>query len=150
MLQARTRTPWQRVPLGARRRATARWLSAWKREAADYRVVLETSPETVLSLHAESALDWTNPIRISGGVALLWVADGRPQAFACFFRYKWEGRVQEAHEFHSLATVPLVASLGGRPLWHPAGPGIRLEPIPAPPAGGDGCGTTSPDPRPGA
>jgi hypothetical protein len=105
----------------------------WKREAADYRVVLETSPETVLSLNAESALDWTNPIRISGGVALLWVADGRPQAFACFFRYKWEGRVHEAHEFHSLATVPLVASLGGRPLWHPAGPGIRPEPIPGAP-----------------
>jgi hypothetical protein len=105
----------------------------WKKEAAEYRVVLETSPARVLSLQAESALDWTNPIRISGGVALLWVADGQPQALACFFRYKWEGRVQEAHEFHSLATVPLVASLDERPLWHPAGPGIKPVPIPGAP-----------------
>jgi len=105
----------------------------WKREAADYRVVLQTSPETVPSLRADSALDWTNPIRVDDGVALLWVADGRPQVFACFFRYKWEGHVGEAHEFHSLATVPLVASLGGRPLWHPQSPGIRPEPFPGVP-----------------
>ncbi len=93
----------------------------WKREAADYRVVLQTSPETVPSLRAEPALDWTNPMRGDDGVCLVWVADGRPQAFACFFRYG--GNVSEAHEFHSLATVPLVASLGGRLLWHPRGRG---------------------------
>lgn len=61
----------------------------WKREAADYRVILRTAPEVVLSLRAESALNWTNPMRIDDGVSLLWVADGRPQVFACFFRYKW-------------------------------------------------------------
>ncbi len=105
----------------------------WKREAAEYRLTLKTTPETVLSLQTESALDWTNPIRISGGVALVWVADGQPQAFACFFRYQWDGRVQEAHEFHSLATVPLVASLDARPLWHPVGPGIKPVPIPGAP-----------------
>src|SRR5271156_2607058 len=32
-----------------------------------------------------------------------------------------------------MPTVPLVASLGARPLWHPAGPGIRSEPIPGAP-----------------
>ena len=103
----------------------------WKREAAEYRIVVQTSPETVPSLRAEPALEWTNPIRADDGVCLLWVADGRPQAFACFFRYG--GRVSEAHEFHSLATVPLVASLDRQPLWHPRGPGIRPETIPGAP-----------------
>ena len=99
----------------------------WQREAAEYRVVLQTSPETVPSLRPMLALDWTNPMRFDDGVSLLWVADGRPQVVACFFRY--EGRVKEAHEFHSLATVPLVTSLGGQALWHPQGKGIVLKSI---------------------
>ncbi len=105
----------------------------WKREAADYRIVLHTTPETAPSLLADSTLDWTNPIRISGGVGLIWAAEGRPQAFACFFRYKWDGHVREAHEFHSLATVPLTATLHGQSLWHPQTPGIKFAPIPGAP-----------------
>ena len=120
----------------------------WQREAAEYRVVLQTSTETVPSLRPVLALDSTNPMRFDDGVSLLWVADGRPQVFACFFRY--EGRVKEAHEFHSLATVPMVTSLGGRALWHPKGEGIRPKPIAgSPPAGHDGCGAASTDARAG-
>ena len=120
----------------------------WKREAADYRIVLGTLPETSPSLLADSTLDWTNPIRLSGGVGLIWAADGRPQVFACFFRYKWDGNVREAHEFHSLATVPLSATLHGQSLWHPRAPGIEAAPSPGHPVRRDARGATPADARP--
>jgi hypothetical protein len=120
-------------PPGARAARNNPRVERWKREAADYQVVVESSPEIVPSLRTESALDWSNPIRGDDGVSLLWVADGRPHVFACFFRYKAGRSVEDAHEFHSLATVPVVASLGGRTLWHPRGPGIRPAPIPGVP-----------------
>src|SRR5262249_35575051 len=81
-------------------------------------------------LRTDSALDWTNPIRVDDGVVLLWASNGRPVVIACFFRYKWRGHVGEAHEFHSLATAPVLATLKGETLWNPQRPGIKPEPIP--------------------
>jgi hypothetical protein len=106
----------------------------WKREAAKYRIVLHAKRETALVLRDEPALRWTNPVReTDDGLVLLWLSGGRPEAVACFYRAKLDGRTIEAHEFHSLATVPLTATRGGQTVWAPRGPGVILDPIPGAP-----------------
>jgi hypothetical protein len=106
----------------------------WKREAAEYRIVLRTSPETLLTLRDEPALRWTNPVReTDDGLVLVWLSGGRPEAIACFYRAKLYGRTIEAHEFHSLATVRLTGSRRGQTVWAPGGPGITPAPIPGAP-----------------
>jgi hypothetical protein len=110
-------------------------LERWKREAANYRIVAHTDPETALALRDEPALHWTNPLReADDGLVLLWLSGGRPRAVACFYRARWDGRLHEGNEFHSLAPVGLTATLGGRTLWAPPVPGLDPRPIPGVPA----------------
>ena len=117
-------------PAGAGRVLDEKLADRWKREAAEYRIVLHTKPETAPALRDEPALRWTNPIReTDDGLVLLWLSGGRPEAVACFYRARLEGRSIEAHEFHSLATVPLTATRGGRTVWAPRGPGVTPSPI---------------------
>jgi hypothetical protein len=102
----------------------------WKREAAEYRIVLQTKPETAPALRDEPALRWTNPVReTDDGLVWLWLSRGRPAAVACFYRAKLGGRTIEAHEFHSLATVPLTATRGGRTVWATRSPGVTPSAI---------------------
>jgi hypothetical protein len=124
-------------PAGATRLVDEKLTDRWKREAAEYRIVLHTVPESAPTLRAEPVLHWTNPVReTDDGLVMLWLSGGRPEAVACFYRVRFEGRPTETHEFHSLARVPLTASRGGRTVWEPRGPGVDPRPIPgaAPPA----------------
>ena len=112
-------------PAGAGRVLDEKLTDRWKREAAEYRIVLHTKPETAPALRDEPALRWTNPVReTDDGLVWVWLSGGRPEAVACFYRAKLGGRTIEAHEFHSLATVPLTATRGGRTVWSPRGPGV--------------------------
>jgi hypothetical protein len=121
-------------PAGAGQMLDEKLTKRWMREAAAYRIVLHTSPETALALRDEPALRWTNPVReTDDGLVLLWLSGGRPEAIACFYRAKLFGRTIEAHEFHSLATVHLTATRGGETVWAPRGPGVSPEPIPRAP-----------------
>jgi len=109
-------------------------VARWKLEAAEYTIVARTEPETRLSLKAEPVLHWTNPVReADDGLVFLWLVRGRPEVVSCFYRARWEGRLTEAHEFHSLATVPLTATRGGRTVWSPKVAGVTLRPIPGAP-----------------
>jgi hypothetical protein len=132
------------LPLGLASRAQERvakedqqdrkLVDRWKREAAEYRIVAETEPETVLTLKPEPALRWTNPVRdTDDGLVFLWLARGKPAAVACFYRVRFEGRPTEAHEFHSLARVGLSASLEGRTFWSPTVAGVAPKPVPGAP-----------------
>ena len=115
---------------GARKVLDEKLTERWKREAAEYRIVLRTEPETAPVLRDEPALRWTNPVReTDDGLVLVWLSGGRPEAVACFYRAKLFGRLTEAHEFHSLATVPLTATRGGGTVWAPRGPGVTPSPI---------------------
>ena len=106
----------------------------WKSDAAKYRIMVRTEPETPATLRAEPVLSWTNPVRGTyDGLVFVWLSGGRPSAAACFYRVLREGRYFEAHEFHSLALVPLVGSLGDRTFWSPRGPGVTAKPIPGAP-----------------
>jgi hypothetical protein len=119
---------------GAQRVLDEKLTARWKREAAEYRIVLNTKPETAPVLRDEPALRWTNPVReTDDGLVWLWLSGGRPAAVACFYRAKLEGQTIEAHEFQSLATVPLTTIRGGRTVWAPRGPGVTPSPIPGTP-----------------
>ena len=74
---------------GARRVLDEKLTDRWKREAAEYRIVLRTEPETAPALRDEPALRWTNPVReTDDGLVLLWLSGGRPEAVARFYRAK--------------------------------------------------------------
>jgi hypothetical protein len=119
---------------GARRVLDEKLAERWKREAAEYRIVLHTKPATASALRDEPVLRWTNPVRdTDDGLVLLWLSRGRPEAVACFYRAKLGGRSTEAHEFHSLATVPLTATRGGGTVWAPRAPGVSPGPVPGAP-----------------
>ncbi len=119
---------------GAQRVLDEKLTARWKREAAEYRIVLHSKQETPPALRDEPALRWTNPVReTDDGLVWLWLSGGRPAAVACFYRAKLEGRTIEAHEFHSLATVLLTATRSGQTVWAPRIPGVIPSPIPAPP-----------------
>jgi hypothetical protein len=121
-------------PAGAGQMLDEKLTERWKREAAEYRIVLHTNPKTTPALRDEPALRWTNPVReTDDGLVLVWLSGGRPEAVACFYRAKLDGRLIEAHEFQSLATVPLTATRGGQTVWAPRGPGVTLNPIPGAP-----------------
>jgi hypothetical protein len=106
----------------------------WKKEAAEYQIVLGTSPETPAALRLEPVLSWTNPVRGTyDGLVFVWVSDGRPAAAACFYRVLRERRYFEAHEFHSLAPVPLIGTIGDRRFWSPPAPGVTAKPVPGAP-----------------
>ena len=103
-------------------------------EVAEYAVVAHSEPEADLTLKAEPALRWTNPVReTDGGLVFLWLGRGRPEAISCFYRVRFEGRLVEAHEFLSLAPVGLTATLRGRTVWSPPGPGLEFRPFPVAP-----------------
>ena len=106
----------------------------WGREVAEYAVVAHSEPEKELTLKAEPALRWTNPVReTDGGLVFLWLGRGRPEAISCFYRVRFEGRLVEAHEFVSLAPVGMTATFRGRTVWSPPGPGLKFRPVPGAP-----------------
>jgi hypothetical protein len=67
------------------------------------------------------------------GAVFLFVDDvGRPEAAMQPFleRSQQLPHGKWLHEFTSLSTVPIVAKQGGRPLWHPATPGLEFRAVP--------------------
>ena len=103
----------------------------WKAEAAEYAITPRTPPHPPLTLRAEPALTWTNPLReTDGGLVFLWLDNGRPAVAACFYRARWEGKLTEAHEFHSLAPTALDVTLKGQPIWEPEAAGVTFRAIP--------------------
>lgn len=106
-------------------------LDRWKREALEYRIVGVDGQDKPLSFKAEPVLRWTNPVReTDGGLSFLWLERGRPVVVACFYRVRYEGKLTEAHEFLSLATMGLRATLASRSVWAPDAPGVEFRPVP--------------------
>jgi hypothetical protein len=115
-------------------RNAANRLKEMKRSAGRYRIEIDDGRAMPLTLVKEPALRWTNPLRITfDGAVFLWVANGRPEVAASFYRKQERGRLREDHEFQSLAAVPLTASYEGRVIWTPQEVGVTLAPIPGAP-----------------
>jgi hypothetical protein len=103
----------------------------WKDAASNYRISLEAGRPTLLTLRAEPALKWTNPLRrADDGAVFVWTDRGRPEVAASFFRYRSDGKPFEDHEFVSLSTSPLSATREGEPVWSVAAGNVQVAPIP--------------------
>jgi hypothetical protein len=83
----------------------------------------------------KEVMKWANPVRDRQiGVVSIWVKDGRAQAMSTIFTTYWpNGSVAVTHEFQSLATRPIVASMDGAVKWSPAKAGIVFQSFPEAP-----------------
>ena len=107
----------------------------FRQAAVRYRIVTESDPPKTMVLAPEPILHWTNPLRrTSNGAVFIWVADGRPEAVASFYRYVSDGKTVEDHEFQSLMTTRgLTATRDGQKVWTPPTAGMSLATIPGAP-----------------
>jgi hypothetical protein len=112
----------------------------WKelRAAAEtYRIDRESNPPVRLTLLPEPVLRWSNPLPRRGvydGAVFIWVADGRPEVVASFYRNKLDAGVpKEFHEFKSLSASPMTASFDGRAIWTPRTAGVVIKRVPGAP-----------------
>lgn len=113
----------------------AQRLKDLKAAASAYRIEREGKPTIGLELISEPALRWNNPTSVAyDGAVFVWVADGRPEVVACFYRNVWGERPMEHHEFQSLADAPHTATSPRGVAWAPRAPGIEFKPVPDAPA----------------
>jgi len=107
---------------------SGRRMEFMKESATVYEIDLVEQRER-LKLHPEPLLRWDNPVSgVKDGIIAMWTSsDGRPQVLAQVFQSKdkyW------LHEFQSMASVPLVASLDRRPIWKPNRTIVQMKPVP--------------------
>src|SRR5579871_4169100 len=81
-------------------------LPIYAKEASEYSMSVESAPKKELELKKEPIFEWSNPVRsrLQQGVVFLWLRDGRPAAFGCFFSQP-DSRLPARrimHEFHAL------------------------------------------------
>jgi hypothetical protein len=114
---------------------TAKRWKELKEAAGRYTIGMESDPPVTLTLLADPALRWNNPLRVAyDGALFLWVAEGRPEVAASFYRYKQaDGVPIEKHEFTSLSTASLKATYEGKVAWSPRTPGVAMKPVPGAP-----------------
>jgi hypothetical protein len=113
-------------------------VEAFKAEAAEYKVHLQSRPSELLVLQKEPALRWDNPARTGeDGALFIWTLGGRPEMIGTIFTYRYKDKLSRKHEYHSLATEPLTAEFRGKEVWAPKKAGVTFAPVPgaATPAG---------------
>jgi hypothetical protein len=104
--------------------AAAQWVAERQEAFKGYTFQLGENADRLV-LESRSILNWSNPERSAakGGV-FLWTYNGRPQLVACAFM----NRDKVEHEFHSLATLSIVAERDSRQV-HRFEPGIEWTPL---------------------
>ena len=116
-------------------------LPIYVKDAAEYKIAVESEPMKPLELKREPVFDWTNPVRegVQQGACFLWLRDGRPAAIGDFFSEP-EGRLRGRkvmHEFHALDPEKLIVTRPKGVLneWKPEAGLARKElpdaPVPA-------------------
>lgn len=84
-------------------------------------VIEVPSERTKLELHEKSLLNWTNPVRQQErGAVYVWLQDGQPMAIGSLFKYEYNEKVYDKHEFQSLTTRPLKSTFDGKLAWTPS------------------------------
>lgn len=115
--------------------SSAAAVEAFKVEAAEYAVRLQSRAGEKLTLVKEPVLRWGNPARTGeDGAAFVWTLGGRPELIGTIFTYRYKEKINRKHEFHSLATEPLSAEFRGKEVWAPAKAGLTFAPIEGAPA----------------
>lgn len=94
----------------------------------------ERGAEPAVLVHPP-VLQWNNPARTGeDGATFVWTNRGRPVVIGSMFRYRTKDTIHSKHEFHSLATGPLLCRIGGETVWKPSLPGISFAPLPEAPS----------------
>jgi hypothetical protein len=108
-------------------------LPIYAKEAADYTIAVASDAKTPLELKREPVFEWSNPVRegVQQGVCFVWLRDGRPAAFGCFFS-EHEGRHKGRkvmHEWHALDPEKLIVTRpkGALNEWKPEAGLARSE-----------------------
>jgi hypothetical protein len=118
-------------------------LPIYVKEAEGYALTVESDSKKALELKKEPVFEWLNPARegVQQGACFVWLRDGRPAAFGCFFsapREQWKGRFIR-HELHALDPEKLIVKKDGPNQWKPEAGLARTEltdaPAPAETAG---------------
>lgn len=112
--------------------------AAFRAEAAEYVVRLNSRQSEKLALQKEPVLRWNNPARTGeDGATFVWTLGGRPEMIGTIFTYRYNEKINRKHEYHSLATETLSAEFRGKEVWAPAAAGVKFAPVPGapPPAG---------------
>jgi hypothetical protein len=105
-------------------------VEAFRAEAAEYAVHLQSRPGEKLTLVKEPVLRWGNPARTGeDGAVFVWTLGGRPELIGTIFTYRYNEKINRKHEFHSLATEPLSAEFRGKEVWAPKKAGLTFAPL---------------------
>ena len=95
----------------------AAWLKVSRDHAADYRLAPQDKPDAALKMLPSAVFRHSQPVRGDDiGAVYLWVDEsGLPAALGTVFAYSYGGPGERwvAHEFHSLASTPLVGKWRG-------------------------------------
>lgn len=118
--------------------SSAAAVEAFKVEAAEYAVHLQSRPGEKLTLVKVPVLRWGNPARTGeDGAVFVWTLGGRPEIIGTIFTYRYKEKINRKHEFHSLATEPLSAEFRGKEVWAPAKAGLTFAPVEGAPTPAD-------------
>jgi hypothetical protein len=110
-------------------------VEAFKAEAAEYNVHLQSRPTDKLALEKEPVLRWSNPARTGeDGATFVWTLGGRPEMIGTIFTYRFNNKINRKHEYHSLATERLSAEFRGKEVWAPQAAGVKFAPVNGAPA----------------
>jgi hypothetical protein len=110
-------------------------VEAFKAEAAEYNVRLQSRPDEKLVVEKEPALRWDNPARTGeDGALFIWMLGGRPEMIGTIFTYRLNDKINRKHEYHSLALEPLTAEFRGKEVWAPKAAGVKFAPVDGAPA----------------
>lgn len=109
---------------------SSRAIEAFKVEAAEYKVHLQSRPTEPLQVLKEPVLKWDNPARTSeNGATFVWTLGGRPEMIGAIFTYEYKDKLNRKHEYHSLATEPLTAEFRGKEVWSPKVAGVKFATV---------------------
>ncbi|HJS07480.1 MAG TPA: hypothetical protein VJ809_07455 [Pirellulales bacterium] len=116
----------------------AAWLKVSLDHAAQYRLAPKDKPDAALKMLPNAVFRHSQPVRGDDiGAVYLWVDEsGLPGALGTVFAYSYGGPGERwvAHEFHSLASTPLMGKWRDASAWSPAEPGVEWKEVPkAPP-----------------
>lgn len=116
----------------------AAWLKVSQDHAADYQLTPKDKPDSPLKLLPNAVFRHNQPVRGDDiGAVYLWVDEAAvPAALGTVFAYSSgnPGERWVAHEFHSLASAPLIGKWRDADAWSPAEPGVEWKEVPESPA----------------
>src|SRR4051794_15160989 len=95
-----------------------------QRSAAQYTLSSTDTPQRAFKFHETAVIRPSNPISgTQDGALYVWTDHGRPQALLKFFTFN---NITYSHAWLSLSENIFVAERGGKVVWSPAKPGIKL------------------------